>query len=354
MKAWFAAIGVAMALAANADNEMNTTAGIAVDTASSVTLAADRIRPGQIWRDGSGYAINAHGGGVIFHEGRYYWYGEHKVYGKAGNCAHVGVHCYSSPNFVDWKDEGIALAVEPNPVHLIGDGCIIERPKVLFCKMTGKFVMYFHLENHDRHLRLASAGIAVANSPVGPFEFVRAERPNGEDCRDMNLFLDDDGTAWHVFSSERNMTTHLVRLKKDFIGYDGPACRIFIGDKTEAQALFKRDGIYWCLGSGCSGWKPNEARCYRAEKITGPWVRMGNPCKGINPENGLGPEKTWGGQSTCVFKVNGKDAYVAMFDFWRPENQLDSRYGWFPVQFKGDMIQVMWRDSWCPVSEFNL
>ncbi len=35
--------------------------------------------PAQTWLDTNGNAINAHGGGVIFFKGIYYWYGEHKL-----------------------------------------------------------------------------------------------------------------------------------------------------------------------------------------------------------------------------------------------------------------------------------
>jgi len=31
---------------------------------------------------------------MLFHGGVYYWYGEHKIEGGAGNVAHVGMHCY--------------------------------------------------------------------------------------------------------------------------------------------------------------------------------------------------------------------------------------------------------------------
>ena len=55
----------------------------------------DEIRPGALWYDTSGHVINAHGCGVLFDRGVYWWYGEHKVYGRAGNKAHVGVHVYS-------------------------------------------------------------------------------------------------------------------------------------------------------------------------------------------------------------------------------------------------------------------
>ena len=40
---------------------------------------------GEVWHDTAGHVVNAHGG-------KYYLYGEHKVYGRAGNKAHGGVH----------------------------------------------------------------------------------------------------------------------------------------------------------------------------------------------------------------------------------------------------------------------
>lgn len=61
--------------------------------------------PGQIWKDDKGVLINAHGGGILLHKRTYYWFGEHKIEGRAGNQAHVGVHCYSSEDLYNWKDE---------------------------------------------------------------------------------------------------------------------------------------------------------------------------------------------------------------------------------------------------------
>ena len=304
------------------------------------------IRSGQIWTDTSGYPINAHGGGVMHYKGKYYWYGEHKVYGNAGNWAHVGVHVYSSENLCDWKDEGIALSVDDDPASDVGDGCIIERPKVVFCRKTKRFVMYFHLEKRSRRAGLAAAGVAVSDSPTGPFSLVKVERPEGEDCRDMNLFVDDDGSCWHIFSSEGNETAHIVRLSDDYLSYAEPSYRIFVGDRSEAMALFKRNGMYWCICSGCSGWAPNEARYYRADCLAGPWKRMGNPCTGINPQNGLGPKKTWGGQSAAVFQIEGTNRFVAMFDMWNPKNQIGSRYIWQEIVFTGDGIEIPWRTEW--------
>ncbi len=91
------------------------------------------FKPGEIWKDDNGVHINAHGGGILHHEGRYWWFCEHKIEREAGNIAQVGVHVYSSANLYDWKDEGIALqVVKDQPSYDIEQGSIIERPKVIF------------------------------------------------------------------------------------------------------------------------------------------------------------------------------------------------------------------------------
>ena len=355
--------------------------------------AAGEIRSGELWRDTSGHVINAHGGGMMYDNGTYWWYGEHKVYGRAGNRAHVGVHAYASANLVDWDDRGIALAVTDAPGD-IEDGCILERPKVVRNAKTGKYVMFFHLELKGKGYSAARTGIAVADRPEGPFTFLRSLRPNagdwptdvraeektpealaasrrlgdesggpgdrvrknipylghlagGQMARDMTLFVDDDGTAYHVFASEYNSTLHVAELTADYLGYSGRWFRVAEKEWTEAPALCKWGGYYWLIGSGCTGWKPNAARLYRAEKLEGPWTNLGNPCRGVNPQNGCGPERTWGAQSTYIQPIVGKPGlFMAMFDIWCPENQIDSRYVWLPITFKGDTLEIVWRDAW--------
>ncbi|KAA6320397.1 Beta-glucanase, partial [termite gut metagenome] len=36
------------------------------------------IYPGAILPDDRGIHVNAHGGGMLYYEGKYYWFGEHK------------------------------------------------------------------------------------------------------------------------------------------------------------------------------------------------------------------------------------------------------------------------------------
>lgn len=121
--------------------------------------ANSTLQPGKLWYDNNNKVINAHGGGITFSQGKYYWFGEHKVKGSIGNTAQVGVHCYSSTDLYNWKDEGISLSVSENPEDKLAKGCIIERPKVIFNKKTNKFVMWFHYEPKGVGINLHKAGL---------------------------------------------------------------------------------------------------------------------------------------------------------------------------------------------------
>lgn len=358
-----------------------------------MSISRHMFEPGKIWHDTSGVPINAHGGGLLFHEGTWYWFGEHKVEGEAGNRAMVGVHAYSSRDLSNWTDEGIVLPVSTEPGHDIEAGCILERPKVILCAATGKFVMWFHLERKGCGYSTASSGVAVADRPCGPYEYLRAIRPNarvhpindrpdlhapgvrnealagdhpltrlnviqsnifardleqGQMARDMSLFADDDGKAYHIYSSEENSTLHISELSADCLAPAGRFVRVFEGRYMEAAAVFKREGYYYLIASGCTGWEPNAARCAIAQSMMGPWHEMENPCQGMNPQNGLGPEKTFGAQSTYVQKVHGlDDAFIALFDIWNPDDAMDGRYAWLPISFQDDRsFKILWRDAW--------
>lgn len=120
--------------------------------------------------------------------------------------------------------------------------------------------------------------------------------------------------------------------------------RIFPGGHNEAPAIFKKDGIYWMITSGCTGWEPNKARLLTATSILGEWKQLPNPCVGENAD------KTFGGQSTYVLPLQGTEKqFIFMADSWRPESLADSRYIWLPVRFDEKGIPfIEWVDRWKP------
>jgi len=80
----------------------------------------------------------------------------------------------------------------------------------------------------------------------------------------------------------------------EYLVYEG------ITEKTEGPVIVKRNGIYHLLVFGSTVWAPNPARYFTSKSLTGPWISQGNPCQGVNPDNGFGQEKTYGGQPTFI------------------------------------------------------
>lgn len=303
---------------------------------------------GEQWLDIDGNPINAHGAGMLFHDGIYYLYGEYKV-GETvlpewatWECYRTdvtGVSCYSSKNLRDWKFEGLVLKANEDPDHDLHASKVLERPKVVYNAKTGKFVMWAHVESAD--YSKAAAGVAVADSPVGPFTYLGSFRPNNAMSRDQTVFVDDDGKAYQFASSEDNATLYINELSDDYLKPTGRFTRNFIGESREAPAVFKHDGKYYLLTSGCTGWDPNSAQMAVADDIMGPWKLLGDPCRGVDAE------KTFYAQSTYVQPVHGvADCYIALFDRWNKKDLQNSRYVWLPIEWGEDgMPTIPWKGT---------
>lgn len=327
---------------------------LTVCTLGAIDIQAQKnenFRPKEVWNDTEGNPINAHGGGMLYHKGKYYWYGEYKV-GRTTLPSDAtweryrtdvtGVSCYSSKDLLNWKFEGVVLkAVPEDPKSDLHPSQVVERPKVIYNKKTKKFVMWIHSDNPD--YSKAAAGVAISDKPTGPFKYLGSFRPNGAESRDQTLFVDDDGTAYQFGSAEGNATMHINRLTDDYTKPDGTFVRRFIGMSREAPAIFKHNNKYYMLSSGCTGWSPNRAELAVADSIMGEWTVLGDPCTG--PDS----EKTFYGQSTYVIPVQGKkNAYIACFDMWKKTDLADSRYIWLPVMIDSetDKLTIPWHAEW--------
>lgn len=337
---------------------------------------------GELWNDTDGKHINAHGGNVIKYGDRYYWYGENRP--DHGFTTEVGVSVYSSADLKVWKNEGVALSVSETPGHDIERGCIMERPKVLYNEKTRKFVMLFHLELKGRGYEAARVAFAISDSPVGPFTYLRSQRINagvwpfdmddaaiadakqqdaskwkdwwtpewrkatakgmylwrdmkgGQMSRDMTVYIDVDGKAYHITSSQENLTLLVSELTEDYLSFTGKYNVVAPGGQNEAPTILRHDGRYWLICSGCTGWAPNEARMFVADNIWGPWKQLPSP---FSDSNGLGykdfgAQKTFGAQGTYILTVG--DTHYFMADVWNPRHLSQSLHLWLPIHFAAD------------------
>jgi len=345
------------------------------------------FKPGQPWLDTNGAVIQAHGGGIMYDEKTetYYWYGEDKT---KGYLPATGVHAYSSKDLYNWKDEGVVMkAIEnredmdtdPYLVDLYGERTaeekdvifsdintargVLERPKVIYNEKTDKYVLWLHVdgpyEGSDSNYAKAKAGVAISDSPTGPFEYLESNRlnkvPDGMEyqvrntgmSRDMTLFKDDDGTAYIIYSSEENYSLYISKLNEEYTAIAGEEYgkdfkRVIYNGHREAPAMFKYDGKYYLITSGATGWDPNPGRYHVADSVLGEWKDMGNPVIGE------GASTTHGSQSTYVIPVdpeNGK--FIFMGDRWNRNDLGNSRYIWLPIEFgQEEEIVLNWYDEW--------
>lgn len=297
--------------------------------------AYGRFAPGGVWYDTAGDTINAHGGGLLYNGGKYYWFGE-----KRGRRASAGVAVYSSTDLLNWKPEGLALEPMADTASEITRGCVMERPKVIYNRKTKQYVMWFHLELKGKGYSAARAGVAVSDRITGPYRYTGSFRPNGHMSRDMTLFVDDDDKAYQVYAANENYDLRIVQLSADYL-LPTRADSLLFRNHREAPALFRQGGTYYLITSGCTGWAPNKAMLHTASSPFGPWQPAGNPMEGQNAD------LTFGGQSTYVFPVAGKKgAFVYMGDQWNPGNLKNSRYHWLPVQWRNGLPFIAWMDYW--------
>jgi len=332
-------------------------------TCAGESSAPGAIRPGQHWLDANGELINAHGFCVLHHDGTYYWYGAHKIPGKTEDEKNeAGVRCYTSTDLLNWKNAGMVLdASTPGMSPEVRDAYILDRPKVVYHAATNRFILYFKLyppkeQGGKSGKDTAYVGVATAAAPTGPFEYQGRFTGGGSTAGsgDFAIFQNGDGAIYHIAVRKPDGTRTdkpLVcgRLSDDGLKPAGPYVAMEgVENATEGPALFRRDGKYYLLGSASTGWAPNPARLFVADHLTGPYQALGNPCRGVNPHNGLGPEKTFGGQSTFVFPVPGRnDSWIAMFDINQPKDPVHSGYIWLPVEFHGDQSPtISWKSEW--------
>lgn len=133
--------------------------------------------------------MQAHGAGVFFEDGVYYLIGEDKSDGSAFQ----NINCYSSRDLVQWAYVG-ALLSRTTAAGDLGPGRVVERPKVVFNRATGKYVLYMHIDSSS--YGEAKVGVATGDAVCGAYSYLGSWQPLGFQSRDIGLFQDEDGSAY--------------------------------------------------------------------------------------------------------------------------------------------------------------
>jgi len=163
-------------------------------------------------------------GEVVKFDGKYWLY----YTSEKGNVR--GYEVRSTVDFVEWKDEGVAFDATgtwARDAFWAPEGYEID----------GKFYLFFSAQNADFPWTTAekfNIGVAVADSPRGPFKLLKDEPifDPGYPIIDANLFIDDDGTPYLTYS--RCCYQHAVESE--------------LAAKVRAEGKFKEIEESWVYG----------------------------------------------------------------------------------------------------------
>ena len=289
------------------------------------------IYSGVPWFDDKGQVVSAHGANIIKDKGKFYLFGE--AHTDTSN-AFVGFNCYSSKDLYNWKFESVALPVQRT--GKLGPNRVGERPKVMKSPKTGEYVMYMHVDTLGYKDQFV--GYATSNSVAGPYTFKGPLLFNGKPIRkwDMGTFQDQDGVGYVLFHGGL-----IYQLSEDYKSITQLVNNGF-GSGFESPALFRKDSIYYFLGSHLTSWERNDNDYYTATSLKGPWTKRGF----FAPEGTL----TWNSQTTFVLPILGSKDTTFMFmgDRWSyPKQASAATYVWQPLTISGTSLSIpRYQQAW--------
>lgn len=191
---------------------------------------------------------------------------------------------YSTTDMVNWTDHGSPLAIED---FEWGD----DRAWASQCvERNGKF--YFYVPLHSRLTGTMAIGVAVGDTPVGPFKDALGHPlvDGSWDYIDPTVFIDDDGQAYLYWG---NPEIYYVKLNDDMVSFSGEVQKVeqtvegfgapgpklrsegvkYKDNYTEGPWFYKRGGKYYLLYA--AGGVPEHIAYSMSDSPTGPWKYMG-------------------------------------------------------------------------------
>lgn len=209
---------------------------------------------------------------VLVHEGRVYLYTGHDEAGPEDERFIMrDWRCYSSDDMINWRDEGVPLSLEAF------DWARSDAWASQVIERNGRF--YWYAPMYHKEIPGFSIGVAVSDSPTGPFEDARGSALITNDMTtdvdifwddiDPTVFIDDDGQAYLFWGNQR---CRYVKLKENMIEMDGPIVNVPLPKFTEAPWIHKHEGTYYLSYAYDF---PEKIAYATSDSITGPYEFRG-------------------------------------------------------------------------------
>lgn len=217
----------------------------------------------------------------MVHDGTLYLYVGHDEYYEGQDAASGGKEfnitewlCYSTTDMKTWTDHGSVL--KPTDFKwAVGEAWASQ-----VVEKDGKFYYYTTVQAGEPYTGKA-VGVAVGNSPTGPFvDAIGAPlvhdkmTDNGErgwwNDIDPTVLIDGE-EAWLCWG---NGTCFLAKLKSNMIELDGEIKVLDLPKYVEGPWLHKHNGLYYLTYAGMGEGRENIAYA-TATSMEGPWTYQG-------------------------------------------------------------------------------
>lgn len=206
----------------------------------------------------------------VWEDGRMYVYGS---WDESPNyyCSHY-YKVLSSDDLIHWELSDTSFAsIGPND-HVPYSDASLFAPDAQY--MNGKYYLYYCLSSRGD----GTEGVAVSDSPYGPFENTEMMNLNGYNEIDPCVFIDDDGQGYYIWGQ---FSAKMAKLKPNMMEIDSTT--IVDNVVTEKDHFFhegsymvKRNGIYYLVYADVSrGGAPTCLGYSTSESPMGPYTYRG-------------------------------------------------------------------------------
>lgn len=285
------------------------------------------ITNGNLWITADGDTVQAHAPGFLKIKDTWYMVGEDR-----SREWRPDVNLYSSRDLQNWSFEKKIIAngvASPD----LGSTRMIERAKLLYNKKTKRYVVWCHWESSNYG---ASEAACFSSDRIdGTYRLEWSGRPLGIKSRDCNVFVDTDGTAYFISTTEENQHLGLFRLSDDYLSIVEHT-QLFPWQRREAPAIVKLDQKYFMFSSACTGWAPNQCKLSWSHDLKTGWSTLEN----------IGDDKAFRTQPAAILEIKGsKDTtYLYVGDRWKDPNLAQSKTIIFPVTFTNTSCKFQYID----------
>ncbi len=217
------------------------------------------------------------GGGMKDASGTYYRFSQ--TGRKDGGKGFGQVTMSTSTDGVTYTDPVIIMTVDDILAH---ETCKdikdirFESVNFKYNPKANNFGFIAHAEPGSGGYDFARISIATYTPGDEKMVFHGCVRPGGDDIRDLNTFIDDDGTGYIMGATHGNADLGIYRLKEDWSGVEKRIALLNPGKWRELPNILKVDNYYYLFTSGCAGWYPTPGMYNSATNMEGPWSDLRN------------------------------------------------------------------------------